>query len=102
MQNATQEQTIIGKPIDRVDGRQKVTGKALYAADFPIRGITYAVAFQSPIARGRVASMDLSAARRQPGVLAILTHEDVPKLFRVSMDHNPGKPGQTFIPLQTD
>jgi xanthine dehydrogenase YagR molybdenum-binding subunit len=93
---------VIGKPIDRTDGRQKVTGQALYAADFPARNIAYAVAFQSTIASGRVKSIDSAEARRQPGVLAVITHENAPALHRVSMDHTLGKPGQTFLPLQGD
>ena len=93
---------VIGKPVDRKDGRQKVTGQALYAADFPARNLAYAVAFQSTIASGRVKSIDSAEARRQPGVLAVITHENAPPLHRVSMDHTLGKPGQTFLPLQGD
>jgi xanthine dehydrogenase YagR molybdenum-binding subunit len=93
---------LIGKPIDRVDGRQKVTGKVLYAIDFPVTNAAHAVAFVSTIASGRVTKIDAAEALRQPGVLGILTHENAPKLYPVSMDHNPGKPGQTFFPLQGD
>lgn len=93
---------IIGKPLDRADGRQKVTGQALYAADFRTRDVAFAVAFQSTIANGRIKSIDSTQARRQPGILAVITHENAPRLHRVSMDHTPGKPGQTFLPLQGD
>jgi xanthine dehydrogenase YagR molybdenum-binding subunit len=91
---------VVGKPLDRVDGRQKVTGRALYASDFPVQNPAYAVAFQSTIARGKVLSIDASEAQRHPGVIAVITHENAPKLYRVSMDHITGKPGQTFLPLQ--
>jgi xanthine dehydrogenase YagR molybdenum-binding subunit len=105
--NSTQaepkEQTkILGKPIDRVDGRAKVTGQARYAADQPVKDLAYAVAFQSTIAKGRVKSFDAKQAEAQPGVIAILTCQNAPKLFRVSMNHDPGKPGQTYLPLQDD
>lgn len=93
---------LIGKPIDRVDGRQKVTGKALYAVDFPMKNAAHAVAFVSTIARGRVTKIDAAEALQQPGVLGVLTHENAHKLYPVSMNHNPGKPGQTFIPMQGD
>jgi xanthine dehydrogenase YagR molybdenum-binding subunit len=92
--------SVVGKPLDRVDGRQKVTGRAQYAADFPVRGVAHAVAFTSTIASGRIASIDAAEARRQPGVLGIITHENAPKLFPVSMEHELGKPGQTFFPLE--
>lgn len=93
---------LIGKPIDRVDGRQKVTGKALYAVDFPVKNAAHAVAFVSTIASGRVTKIDAAEALRQAGVLGVLTHENAPKLYRVSMDHKLGRPGQTFMPLQGD
>jgi xanthine dehydrogenase YagR molybdenum-binding subunit len=93
---------IIGQPLDRVDGKLKVTGHARYAADFPLASVAYACAFQSTIARGRVKSIDDAQARRMPGVLAVITHQNAPRLYRVSMDHNPGKPGQTYLPLQDD
>lgn len=93
-------ETLIGKPVDRVDGPRKVTGRALYAADFPVRGVLYAIGVQSPIARGRITALDAAAALREPGVRTVLTHENAGKLYRVSMNHNPGRPGQTFLPVQ--
>src|SRR5436853_6575524 len=93
---------IIGKPIDRVDGRKKVTGQARYAADFPVPNLAYAVAFQSTIASGKVKGIDTTEAKRAPGMIDILTHENMPQLFRVSMDHAMGRPGQTYLPLQDD
>jgi xanthine dehydrogenase YagR molybdenum-binding subunit len=101
-EQAGQDVKVVGTPIDRVDGRAKVTGQARYAADFPSTNLAYAVAFQSSIARGRVQSIDAAVARRQSGVLAIITHENAPPLHRVSMDHQEGKPGQTYLPLQDD
>lgn len=71
---------VTGKPIDRVDGRLKVTGTAKYAAEYPQQNLAYAVLMGSKIARGSVKSMDLSAAEKAPGVLAILTHDNAPKL----------------------
>jgi xanthine dehydrogenase YagR molybdenum-binding subunit len=63
----------IGAPLDRVDGRLKVTGAAKYAAEFPVANAAHAVIVTSTIAKGRVTSMDTSAAMRVAGVLAILT-----------------------------
>lgn len=95
-------ETLIGKPMNRVDGRQKVTGKALYALDFPVRGVAHAVAVGSTIASGRITSIDSSDALKSAGVIGVLTHENAPTLYRVSMNHNPGRPGQTFLPLQSN
>lgn len=70
----------IGKPLDRVDGRLKVTGQARYAAEFPIKNMAHAVLVQSAIAKGRITNIDTSAAQKSPGVLAVITHLNAPKL----------------------
>src|SRR5438067_1273538 len=69
--------TLIGKPAIRIDGRAKVTGRAAFASDEPVANPAYAVLVTSAIARGRVAGFDLADARTVPGVLDILTHENV-------------------------
>src|SRR5215469_18096629 len=70
----------IGAPLDRIDGAQKVTGAAKYAYEYPVKGVTYVFPVQSTIARGRVVSIDASAARALPGVIAVLSHENAPRL----------------------
>src|SRR5258707_14160951 len=70
----------IGAPLDRVDGVQKVTGAAKYAYEYPVDGVTYVFPVQSTIAKGRVVSIDASAARALPGVIAVLSHENAPQL----------------------
>src|SRR5258708_15935705 len=70
----------IGVPLDRIDGVQKVTGAAKYAYEYPVEGVTYVFPVQSTIARGRVGSIDASAARALPGVIAVLSHENAPRL----------------------
>ncbi len=70
----------IGAPHDRVDGAQKVTGAATYAYEYPVEGVTYVFPVQSTIARGRVVSIDASAARALPGVIDVLSHENAPRL----------------------
>ena len=71
------QSTLIGKPAPRIDGRAKVTGRALYASDETVANPAYAFLVTSAIARGHVAGMDLDAARSVPGVLDILTHANV-------------------------
>src|SRR4051794_18035040 len=71
---------LIGKPLDRVDGRLKVTGRAKYAAEFQFPNLAYAYAVQSTIARGRIEKIDTSAAEGSAGVLAVITHQNAMKL----------------------
>ncbi|HEY8004699.1 MAG TPA: xanthine dehydrogenase family protein molybdopterin-binding subunit [Phenylobacterium sp.] len=67
----------IGKSATRIDGPAKVTGQARYASDEPVPNPAYAYLVMSSIARGRVTGMDLAAAQAVPGVLDILTHQNV-------------------------
>jgi xanthine dehydrogenase YagR molybdenum-binding subunit len=71
---------VIGQPVSRVDGRQKVTGSATYAAEFDVPGQAHGAIVRSTIANGRIASIDSAAAERAPGVVAILTHRNAPRL----------------------
>src|SRR5579863_3331689 len=71
---------IIGQPIDRVDGRLKVTGRAKYAAEFAVPGVVHAVLVQSTIGAGVITGFDIGAAQSLPGVLAIITPQSAPKL----------------------
>jgi len=61
----------IGQPLTRRDGVLKVTGAAKYAADRHPPGMLYAVLATSTIARGRVASLDVAAAKAHPGVIEV-------------------------------
>ncbi len=70
----------VGQPIDRIDGRNKVTGRAPYAAEFAQPGLVHAVLVQSTIAAGEISGFDLSRAAGMPGVLAIITPDNAPKL----------------------
>jgi xanthine dehydrogenase YagR molybdenum-binding subunit len=71
---------IIGNPVSRVDGRQKVTGGATYAAEFEVPNLAYADVVRSTIASGRISSIDIAAAEAAPGVLAVVTHRNAPRL----------------------
>jgi xanthine dehydrogenase YagR molybdenum-binding subunit len=69
----------IGQPIDRIDGRLKVTGAAMYAGDHTAADMAYGVLVTATIAKGRIASIDSDAAEKMPGVLMVMTHENAPK-----------------------
>ena len=72
----------IGQPLTRRDGPLKVTGAATYAADNHPAGMLHAVLAVSRIARGRVTGLDVAAATAHPGVVAVMTPENAPKLAR--------------------
>ncbi|MEU2357286.1 xanthine dehydrogenase family protein molybdopterin-binding subunit [Streptomyces misionensis] len=72
--------TVLGAPAERLEGRQKVTGAARYAAEHPLSGRAHAWPVPAAVARGRVTAVDTSAARAEPGVLAVLTPGDAPRL----------------------
>jgi xanthine dehydrogenase YagR molybdenum-binding subunit len=70
----------IGQPLTRRDGVLKVTGAARYAADNHPPKMLHAVMAVASIARGRVTSLDVAAAKRHPGVVEIMTPENRPQL----------------------
>ena len=73
---------VIGMPVPRVDGRDKVTGSANYGADFDLPGTLWAKTVRSPYPHARIASIDTSAAKALPGVHAVLTGADLPANMR--------------------
>src|SRR5260221_14020825 len=94
----------VGKPIDRVDGRLKVTGQARYAAEADVPNVAYGVLVLSAIAKGRATGIDTAAAEKAPGVLAVISHRNAPKATlpdnaKGSVDPAAGKP---LPPLQDD
>jgi xanthine dehydrogenase YagR molybdenum-binding subunit len=80
MTNSRGEGASVGAPMNRVDGRLKVTGGARYTAEMPVANVAHAMMVTSTIARGRVAHMDITAAKSAPGVIAVFTPENAPKL----------------------
>ncbi|MFI7641373.1 xanthine dehydrogenase family protein molybdopterin-binding subunit [Nonomuraea sp. NPDC049400] len=68
--------------MNRIEGRVKVTGLATYAAEYPVEGVTYAYPVQSRIAKGRIKRIDGRDALAMPGVLAVLSSDDPPRLAR--------------------
>jgi len=63
----------IGKPLDRVDGRLKVTGGAKYSAEMPVADVVYATLIMSTDAPGRITGIDARRAEALPGVIAVIT-----------------------------
>ncbi|MFI8165889.1 xanthine dehydrogenase family protein molybdopterin-binding subunit [Streptomyces sp. NPDC085931] len=69
-----------GVPAERREGREKVSGTARYAAEFPLPRRAQAWPVPASVARGRVTGIDTAAALAVPGVLDVLTHENAPRL----------------------
>lgn len=70
----------VGKPLPRVDGADKVQGRARFAAEVAMENLAYAALCYSTISRGRIRSFDLSAAQAVPGVVHIMTYDNAPRL----------------------
>ncbi|MBV9760631.1 MAG: xanthine dehydrogenase family protein molybdopterin-binding subunit [Acidobacteriaceae bacterium] len=81
---------LIGKPLDRIDGRLKVTGGAPYAYEHQVPNAVYATLIVSSIAKGRIVSMETRRAERTPSVLLVMTHLNAPKLPQ--LEGQPKKP----------
>ncbi len=73
---------LIGPGVDRVDGPLKVTGSAPYPGDFSFANMAHAVLVRATVAAGRIRRIEVAAAEAAPGVLAVITHRNAPKLRR--------------------
>ncbi len=71
--------SIIGKPVPRVEGRDKVSGGAQYATDVVLPGMLWGKNVRSPHAHARIVSIDTARAKALPGVRAIITAADLPR-----------------------
>ena len=76
--NALDRQRIVGKPIDRVDGRLKVTGGARYAYEMQQENVLCGFVVEASIGKGTIRSIDTRAAEKAPGVALVLTHRNAP------------------------
>ena len=69
-------QDVIGKPLSRVDGPQKVSGTATYAAEYQLDNMAYGVLVSATIGKGKVVSIDVDAALAFPGVIDVVVDFD--------------------------
>ncbi|MFI6326398.1 xanthine dehydrogenase family protein molybdopterin-binding subunit [Nonomuraea sp. NPDC050556] len=77
----------VGESARRPDAALKVTGEFAYASDLWLEGMVWGVTLRSPHASAWIRSVDVSAALAMPGVLAVLTHEDVPGEKFYGLEH---------------
>jgi CO/xanthine dehydrogenase Mo-binding subunit len=71
------ERTVVGKPLNRRDAREKVTGQAKYSGDIKLPGMLYGKTLHCPHPRARIIKIDTSKAEALPGVMAVLTKENM-------------------------
>lgn len=93
----------VGQPLPRLDGRLKVTGGAQYTADLPLAGSLHGAIVHSVIANGRTIAIDTAGARRAPGVVAVFTYRNIPRMNPMPKPWSHLHPfGQGHLPLQDD
>ena len=94
----------VGSPRSRVDGPAKVTGAAQYAGEFTAAGLLHGYVVSGTIAKGRIRSVDTSAALAVPGVIQVFTHENRPSAawFDYKYHDEVGPPGSPFRALYGD
>ncbi len=78
---------VIGHSVKRTDLLDKVTGNAKYVADMPFAGLLHARLKRCNVAHARIRRIDTAAALALPGVKAILTHENVPRVLHAGSPH---------------
>ncbi len=93
----------IGKPVSRIDGPKKVSGRAPYAIEHHMSNLAFAAAVTSTIGSGRVTSIDTSQAEKMPGVLAILHHGNIGPLYRpAGALEEMSRPGESRPPFEDE
>ena len=71
----------VGKSVPRIEGVEKVTGRAVYSVDVELPGMLYGAVLRSPLPHARIIEIDLSEAKNSRGVKAVVTGKDFPFHF---------------------
>jgi xanthine dehydrogenase YagR molybdenum-binding subunit len=94
---------LIGAPVSRIDGPLKVCGRATFAAEFPLEGMTYAALKYSSISLGRIVEIDTAAAEAAPGVALVMTYKNAPRLKPMpAFMSQPKAAGGDDVPIMQD
>ncbi|XHX78295.1 MAG: xanthine dehydrogenase family protein molybdopterin-binding subunit [Stenomitos frigidus ULC029] len=93
---------VIGTAVNRKDGFAKVTGTATYSAEHDVPGLVHGVVVTSTIAKGRIKAIDTREAEKAPGVIAVFTSKNVPKVFKPSNNFMTSKIYEARLPLSDD
>ncbi len=94
------ELTEIGKSYRRLDYRTKVTGRAQYLADMSVPGMCYGKVLRSPYAHARIRKIDASKALKAPGVVAVLTRDDILHDEGIEPYYGPVFKDQTIVAVE--
>jgi CO/xanthine dehydrogenase Mo-binding subunit len=81
--NGDRDFKVVGTRPIRHDGFEKVTGRALYGADYSLPGMLHGKVLRSPHAHARVKSINIEKALKHPGVLGVITGADFPDVAGV-------------------
>jgi xanthine dehydrogenase YagR molybdenum-binding subunit len=93
----------VGHPVSRLDGPLKVIGTARFTAEVTFDGLLFASLACSTIARGRIGSIDTAAAQQVPGVIAVMTHENCPRMAAPpAMVRDPNGAAMSDLPVMQD
>src|SRR5712672_1307430 len=93
----------VGRPLSRVDGPLKVSGTARFTAEVRLEGLVYAAVVCSTIARGRITRFDSTAAERVPGIIAVMTHENSPRMKApLAFLRDPNGAAMSALPVMQD
>lgn len=77
----------VGKSVKRDDVLEKVTGEGLYTSDIALPGLLFGKIKRAEVAHARIKRIDVTKALAHPGVKAVLTHEDVPRVLHYGSPH---------------
>ncbi|BAZ81493.1 xanthine dehydrogenase family protein molybdopterin-binding subunit [Sphaerospermopsis kisseleviana CS-549] len=90
---------VIGTGINRKDGLAKVTGAATYAAEHQIPNLVHGYLVTASIAKGRIKNIDIQAAAKAKGVIAVFTHKNAPQISKPSNNFINSKIYEARLPL---
>lgn len=93
LQRETDDWKVVGKPVAKVDAKKLAQGKPAFAGDFEIRDMLYAKVLRSPYAHARIKNINVERALEIPGVVAVLTYKDIPRVVYSTAGQSDPIPG---------
>ena len=94
---------LIGTSVSRLDGPHKVRGAAQFAAEVPLDNMVYAALAFSTIAKGKIETLDIDAAKAVPGVVSVMTYRNAPRMNQPAVfGTSPTAAGPSDLPIMQD